>query len=337
MRLRSTILGASQIPATGTAAKSVAPKAAASQSDKNPSTLELDNDERSIRAAFTFADAANGSDLTFHTRKLLLGESTQHQAWAYLQLFPRKASEVLIYKEYSAVYVKRLVSGANINGLHLQYPFKVFVNKGNAFAHAQLRVLIQYVFLEAREINKVWATNAKTSLRVFKVALSCIDKASKNIGDTGALSESSYPFSPGLASHLGVKHIPYLRSRRRYNPYRPRSAAPKPKSRQLKNEPQDTSDVALPSTTRSDQLSLSPIPELKNSNGKRRVDPNADFIMYEALRKQRAKESQMRVDLRGRMETLERREEERTKKMKVLLEGISSEELAAYSSRGDAI
>lgn len=137
---------------------------------------------------FVFRKVAMPASNNFHAQKLFLGENKEFQTWAYIKLFPKKASEVVFYHEAVHVELNSKVPAAQLNATAVHYPFKVFVAKGSPHAQKQLQTFVQYVFLETRQLERVYSNIGKTYLDNLLVGLRAIEKAYQKMGGMLTLS-----------------------------------------------------------------------------------------------------------------------------------------------------
>ncbi|KAF2277374.1 uncharacterized protein EI97DRAFT_488728, partial [Westerdykella ornata] len=156
--------------------------------------------ERCMREAGVHADfmlLPEANDLTFEdaeeemkrlglfTRKLFLGgrkAEPPYEVWAYLKTYESKAGEIYVYrvtKKNGEEVERKMIEGASWGDTELIYPFQVLVRLGTADARKQLNTLIQYAFLDAKEVDRVWVGEARYAMTLLKRAVRHIAKAYK--------------------------------------------------------------------------------------------------------------------------------------------------------------
>jgi hypothetical protein len=138
---------------------------------------------------FGFNDTSNSTDKTVKEmirRKMFLGGNEQIQAWAYLRLYPKKSSDVYIFLESrdpaSGTIKRREIAVPtmpypDMSGTEFMYPFEVFRQKyilpdeRKKWRRTQLNLLIQVYFLEAGQIDTVWAKDCEREIKMLTIAI----------------------------------------------------------------------------------------------------------------------------------------------------------------------
>ena len=123
---------------------------------------------------YTFNDLGNSRHKTdkTHDLELFLGQSRNHQTWALVRIFPRKASEV--------VFVNKFADGdtevvQTFSEIALQYPFRVFKKMGSKENMRHLKTFILYAYLDAGHIEKVFPDGLTTAKSLLGPAVDIIN------------------------------------------------------------------------------------------------------------------------------------------------------------------
>ena len=117
-----------------------------------------------------------------HTSKLYLGQTASHKTWALILIYDgskKRAAKVRFVNEaadgtYTTV--------TQLSDLALMYPFRVFKKLGKVKDLSQLKHLIQYIFLDAKQVPKIFQEPLDHFLSQLSAAVDSISKAYDEMG-----------------------------------------------------------------------------------------------------------------------------------------------------------
>ena len=157
-----------------------------------------------LRDCIMFRDAGNLAGDYSHTKKLFIGGSHDCIFFAYLKIYPVKASQVVFYKELIGIGENKKLTETELDELGLGYPFNIFIGRRSKNAHKQLKALIQYMYLEARQNTKVFAKIAARSYENLSKAFLTIGQFLKNVAYISSLPKQIKRLYVNLRPQMSV-------------------------------------------------------------------------------------------------------------------------------------
>jgi len=117
-----------------------------------------------------------------HTTKLYLGQTTGHKTWALILIYDgskKRAAKVRFVNETADGTFTTVTDFAD---LALMYPFRVFKKLGKVKDMCHLKHLIQYIFLDAKQVPKIFQEPLDHFLSQLSAAIDSISKTYDEMG-----------------------------------------------------------------------------------------------------------------------------------------------------------